>query len=390
MAGSGSTSNHSLTYPLSTDALDFQNDIQILAESVDIALTGFVTAPSSTDNAIARFNGSSGAIQNSSVTLNDAGDFSASGDLTTGGDIVIDSVAATRDVKFKLGGLDNWTLRDSGSEFSIEYGTTPDTVITIDGTDLHVYLDSTRVTDTSDATGTDTGASPSGHPSLSTAGGAGVEKKLYVGGTATFEADVVVDSTTDSSSTTTGSIQTDGGAGVAKKLYVGGAAILEDDLTVTGTTTTEDLVVGTSITMNGAIGSSFSGTSFDWSSFVPSWSGGSPSIGNGVLSGRCCVIGNVCYYQMYLYIGSTTSKGSGNWIFGLPVTMSGTTYGVGHALIKDSGTTYWHGNARPYSTTSIIVSVGKESGGGAEAGSSWPMTWATGDEMRITGFYETA
>jgi hypothetical protein len=63
--------------------------------------------------------------------------------------------------------------------------------------------------DTTNATNKDTGA-------ITTEGGIGVEKDIFVGGKAT------VANTTDSTSTTTGAMQTAGGLGVAKNVHIGG------------------------------------------------------------------------------------------------------------------------------------------------------------------------
>lgn len=131
----------------------------------------------------------------------------------------------------------------------------------------------------------------------------------------------------------------------------------------------------------------------EWQDYTPTWTAASsnPSIGNGSLQGRYIQAGDLVHWHLYLYIGSTTTFGSGNWRLGLPVTSAGAGLFLrGHALIHDSGSTYWHGHARYSSTTTVIVSVGKESGGGAECESSWPMAWASGDSLRISGTYEAA
>jgi hypothetical protein len=86
------------------------------------------------------------------------------------------------------------------------------------------------------------------------AGGVGIAKKLYVGGTlnvgGTFSGalgsftNLSTSDTTDSSSTSTGTITTAGGVGIAKNLYVGaqlnvaGNVTVSGNLTVSGTTTT--------------------------------------------------------------------------------------------------------------------------------------------------------
>lgn len=53
-------------------------------------------------------------------------------------------------------------------------------------------------------------------------------------------------------------------------------------------------------------------------SYTPIWTGGSPSIGNGTLSGTYKIIGDTLYGTVYLLAGSTTTFGSGQWEFSLP------------------------------------------------------------------------
>ena len=78
--------------------------------------------------------------------------------------------------------------------------------------------------DTTNATNKDTGA-------ITTEGGIGVEKDIFVGGKAT------VANTTDSTSKDTGAIITEGGIGVEKSVYAGGKIVTADTTESTSTTT---------------------------------------------------------------------------------------------------------------------------------------------------------
>jgi hypothetical protein len=88
--------------------------------------------------------------------------------------------------------------------------------------------------DTANATSKDTGA-------ITTEGGIGVEKDIFVGGKAT------VASTTDSSNVATGSIITAGGVGIAKNLNVGA------NLRVLGTTEATNVATGSTV-LSGGLG----------------------------------------------------------------------------------------------------------------------------------------
>lgn len=126
--------------------------------------------------------------------------------------------------------------------------------------------------------------------------------------------------------------------------------------------------------------------------YTPTWSGGSPSIGNGTLTGRYQRTGKRIDLQIQLTGGSTTNWGGATgWAFSLPVTaVSDTVYYVGIAHILDSGTGFHTGVAliNPGGTTfSINPST---AGTGGVFNSTNPITWATGDEIRINITYTVA
>jgi len=55
----------------------------------------------------------------------------------------------------------------------------------------------------------------------------------------------------------------------------------------------------------------------DWTDYAVTWSGGSPSIGNGSIVSRWRRVGQNAEYYIELVVGSTTSTGSGTWSFSL-------------------------------------------------------------------------
>lgn len=66
-------------------------------------------------------------------------------------------------------------------------------------------------------------------------------------------------------------------------------------------------------------------TSFGFAgiSFTPTWEGGggNPAIGNGTISGRYVLLGNVVVGTCGLTAGSTTTFGSGTYYLGVPLPM---------------------------------------------------------------------
>lgn len=83
------------------------------------------------------------------------------------------------------------------------------------------------VTNDTDSTSISTG-------SITTAGGVGITKALWVGGLANVAGVTTLANATDSSSSTTGGTIISGGVGIAKKLYVGTTANITGATTLTG------------------------------------------------------------------------------------------------------------------------------------------------------------
>lgn len=124
-----------------------------------------------------------------------------------------------------------------------------------------------------------------------------------------------------------------------------------------------------------------------------SWTGATtdPAIGNGTLKGWYLLEDRWVDFYIELVTGSTTTYGSGAWIFStLPVTPR-TTRGIGLSTMYDSssGTVYsgWcqvRGDElvlRP--TVPSITTAGAHNGVAATV----PFTWSTGDELVIEGRY---
>lgn len=59
-----------------------------------------------------------------------------------------------------------------------------------------------------------------------------------------------------------------------------------------------------------------------WLTYVPTWTGSTtnPTIGNGTITGRYMVIGETCHVAIRIALGTTSTVGSGTYLFGLPFT----------------------------------------------------------------------
>lgn len=120
--------------------------------------------------------------------------------------------------------------------------------------------------------------------------------------------------------------------------------------------------------------------------YVPTWTGGSPSIGDGALNASYVYDGDTCRGNIQITIGSTTNVGSGAWSFSLPKqcarNSSGSCYvedATGPAVY--SGTSHIQAGA---STVRCAISGFTA----AYLGSATPITWAVGDKIEIDFDYQ--
>lgn len=139
------------------------------------------------------------------------------------------------------------------------------------------------------------------------------------------------------------------------------------------------------------------GTTVSWggaySSYTPTWgaTGVAPATGNGTLVGRYLQIGKFVHYTISLTMGSTTTFGTGEWFFSLPVASSaGITVPVGQTYLYDTSA-----GAATQATARMLGGAvccrypatwpnGVETG----ATNATPFTWATTDILAFSGVYE--
>lgn len=70
-----------------------------------------------------------------------------------------------------------------------------------------------------------------------------------------------------------------------------------------------------------------------WQSYTPTWTSGgtNPTLGNGTLTGQYMLIGKTCFASLTLTLGSTTSIGSGTYLFSVPFNSAASTNYLGQA-----------------------------------------------------------
>jgi hypothetical protein len=129
------------------------------------------------------------------------------------------------------------------------------------------------------------------------------------------------------------------------------------------------------------------GGGFTFAAYTPTYT--NLTIGNGTVTARYGQSGKFVTVNWKLLFGSTSSV-SGAVLVSLPVTAANTN-AVGNVYILDAATGEYLGIVKLESTTSMkILTPQYASNVIAGLSSSFPMTWATNDEMRITLVYEAA
>ncbi|MEU0831304.1 hypothetical protein [Streptomyces sp. NPDC005969] len=146
--------------------------------------------------------------------------------------------------------------------------------------------------------------------------------------------------------------------------------------------------------MNQEIRDQFNSMFGAWTTYTPTWTAATtnPSIGNGTLTGRYMKVGRTVTVSLLLIPGSTTTLGSGVYLFGLPfpaaadvvsclgpARISGTATWLGHILVGASG-----------SSANLTFSNTATDTRGANMSESRPEVLAATNQVRATITYQTA
>jgi hypothetical protein len=160
------------------------------------------------------------------------------------------------------------------------------------------------------------------------------------------------------------------------------------------TTTPRTWVVGETVTaaiVNTEIRDQFNSFFGTWTAWTPTWTAvtTNPVLGNGTFTARYLKIGRTCQVNMELNTGSTTTYGSGAWIFSLPFTAAssvGLRAGVAHAV----GTIRAAGHALVASTTTFQCYFPASStvSNLNNCGAANPFTWAAANILRTSLIFE--
>jgi hypothetical protein len=156
------------------------------------------------------------------------------------------------------------------------------------------------------------------------------------------------------------------------------------------------------IRADGAIsGTSISATTFNlagsqidsaWTSYAVSWTSQSnpqPVLGNGTITGYYKVIGKTAFVRVKLNWGTTTSGGTGDWRFSLPVNAASSDGIQFPCSILDNGVNWYTGIVNGTYTGDVdkssIITTSTPSGA---LTANIPFTWGNLDSLQFNGSYE--
>lgn len=145
-----------------------------------------------------------------------------------------------------------------------------------------------------------------------------------------------------------------------------------------------------------------------WQTYTVSWTAtGTPAVGNGTLTGYYCQINKVVFGRVNLTAGTTTTYGTGNWYFSLPVTarsLYASNDPIGQGMIVDFATKAFSpilcviNNTTSlglyYSRTTVNISALNNNFTfdvfGKEVKQGEPLTFGSQDTVQLSFAYEAA
>lgn len=130
-----------------------------------------------------------------------------------------------------------------------------------------------------------------------------------------------------------------------------------------------------------------------WSAYTPTWTAltTNPTLGNGTISGEWIQFGGAggtVHFNIMLTFGSTTTAGSGIYLFSLPTAAKRVMpFPVGNGVILDVSTGVPAYYTTRLGTSSLNVALASDAGVSASNGT---IAFATGDRIEMSGTYEAA
>jgi hypothetical protein len=153
--------------------------------------------------------------------------------------------------------------------------------------------------------------------------------------------------------------------------------------------------VVTAALMNTEIRDAITGMQAAWTAYTPTWTAltTNPTLGNGTITGAYNRIGKTVLFRVKVTFGSTTTVGSGTYLFSPPAAVNAADALMLPARFFDSSAaTRNKGIVYLLSSGNLGLAVDVGAAGGTLAGvtNASPYAWATGDTIELGGSYEAA
>lgn len=133
----------------------------------------------------------------------------------------------------------------------------------------------------------------------------------------------------------------------------------------------------------------------DWDTYTPAWTASvNPAIGNGTITGQYKRIGNFVVVDAGFVAGTTTTFGTSQWFFSLPVNAAQPGNPLNDPYIGD-----WHGwdnsvtqhrKGQVILASATTMSFHTHADPAAGVTSAAPITWATSDRLTARAVYRAA
>ena len=134
------------------------------------------------------------------------------------------------------------------------------------------------------------------------------------------------------------------------------------------------------------------GSQIPWSAYTVTWSSQSnpqPVLGNGTITGNYTTIGKTVFVRVKLNWGTTTSGGTGDWRFTLPVNAASPDGVQLPCSILDNGINWYTGIVNGTYTGAVdkssVITTSSPSGA---LTANIPFTWGNLDSLQFNGSYE--
>ncbi len=181
------------------------------------------------------------------------------------------------------------------------------------------------------------------------------------------------------------------------------SSVVNSSLTSVGTLSslsTGDITLnGTAITATAAELNMLDGSSTAWTSFTPVWEKGITDNGNATITANYLRFGDLCFYEMQMTMGSTTTFHATDLFrmqlvpSGLPTPTAGPTYSsFGGGWVRPTGSGIY--SIVPVEVNSDLIFYAQIASG-TYLQPTWvkktlPLTWTSGGIIYINGYYRTA